>query len=186
METAKKVTQCTLCGKEFDAEELDSPRTDEDGDPICDDCYHEHYEFTCRCCQNYGDVKDQHNLLVVFKETSGVLPGIYATKGTYCTHALIGEGWLHPGALARIADVNPDMDGEGYPCGHLCLECQGHVLAQFTDKCRVCNDVKQSCLRVKLGSWKDFKATKYQWTRAKVICAECRHKHRGAWRLVQT
>lgn len=187
-------TECSLCGNKLDSDELENPQLDrDDGDPICDECHHEKYEFTCCQCCNYGDVADQHNMLVVFEETpsSGgptgatrtILPGVYRIKqGPYYGGPIIGGGYLFGDNLERIASVNPDMDGEGYPCGHLCLECQGHLLAQFTGRCSVCRQTTDSCLRVKLGSWKDFEAHKYQWTRFKNVCAACRHAHRGAWR----
>ena len=124
-------------------------------------------------------------MLVVFEAVSDVQPGVYKVLSQpYCTHALIGHGWLHPRALKRIADLNPDMDGEGYPCGHLCLECQKKLLAQFQGKCSVCLNKSASCLRVKLGSWKDRKGAKWTWTPAKVVCAACRHSHRGSWEPV--
>lgn len=179
-------TKCSSCGEDLGQEEAESPRLDDDdGEPICDDCYHEHYEFTCCCCEEYGHVDDQHKLLVVFEETSDVKPGVYKVIRTpYVTHAMIGEGWLHPGALERIADVNPDMSSD-YPCGHLCAGCQAKVLAQFAGKCSGCKQQSAFCLRVRLCSWKDVKAGKYQWSRPKVLCAGCRHSHRGAWEMVK-
>lgn len=190
-----KSTECSLCGNALGTDELEFPHTDrDDGLPICYDCHHDKYEFTCCDCCNYGDVDDQHNLLVVFEEVGSmggpsrtVLPGIYRIKeGPYHGGPIIGEGYLYGGNLERVADVNPDMDGNGYPCGHLCLECQQHVLAQFKAKCSACKCESASCLRVKLGSWKDFKANKYQWTRPKVVCADCRLKHRGSWKRLDS
>ena len=186
-----EASKCSFCGDALDIEESGNPHTDpNDGEPVCDDCYHEHFEFTCCDCQEYGDVKDQHNLLVVFEEvdscggpTRKVAPGVYRIKeGPYHGGPIIGSGYLYGGNLKRIADVNPDMGGNGYPCGHLCLECQNRVLSQFKAKCSICSKESPSCLRVKLGSWKDFKANKYQWTRPKVVCAGCRHAHKGSWR----
>lgn len=186
---APVISECSFCGDSLDIEESESPRTDpRDEQPICDECYHEHFEFTCCDCCNYGDVADQHNLLVVFEVVSSmggpreISPGIYRIKeGPYHGGPIIGSGYLYGDNLERIADVNPDMDGEGYPCGHLCLECQKNVLAQLKAKCSMCSKDSPSCLRVKLGSWKDFEANKYQWTRPKIVCADCRHAHRGAW-----
>jgi hypothetical protein len=180
----KSVIECSYCGEHLGDDESENPRIDPADDlPVCDECWHDKFEFTCcRCCE-YGDVEDQHNLLVVFEKTGKVEPGVYKVTGRpYYTHALIGEGWLHDWALKRIADVNPDMDGEGYPCGHLCLNCQSNLLAQFAGKCSVCKKESPACLRVKLGSWKDFEANKYQWTRPKIVCPQCRLAHRGAWK----
>lgn len=187
MKTKKKVT-CAFCGNDLSKEEIESPRLDDDGDSICDECYHEKYEFTCCDCQEYGHIDDQHEMLVVFEavhasEGGDVEPGIYRIiGGPYHGGPLIGSGYLFRSSLERIGDVNPDMDGNGYDCGHLCKDCQGHVNAQKTARCSVCKTTQSSCLRVKLGSWKDFEANKYQWTQTKTVCAACRHAHRGAWK----
>jgi hypothetical protein len=186
-----QATDCSRCGNKLEYPE-DPDLDRDDNEPICSECYHDQYEFTCCCCCEYGDVADQHNMLIVFEElyshgaTRTVGPGIYRILGgPYYGGPLIGSGWLYGDRLERVADVNPDMDGEGYPCGHLCLGCQEKVLAQFAAKCSVCKTDSASCLRVKLGSWKDFKASVYQWTRPKVLCAACRHKHRGAWEIAK-
>lgn len=183
---------CSRCGNKLDRDEAESPREDEDGDAICDDCYHDKYEFTCCDCCEYGHVDDQHKILVVFeavraREGGDIEPGIYRiVGGPYHGGPMIGEGYLFRSSLNRIAAVNPGMDGQGYPCGHLCAECQGHVNAQRKAKCSVCKTMQESCLRVKLGSWKDFEFRVYQWTRPKIVCAACRHAHRGAWKRLMT
>ncbi len=196
--TERTVDLCDRCGEALDLEEADNPHRDEDddgnetGEPICDECYHENYEFTCCCCSEYGHVSDQHKMLVVFEETHSmggpertVAPGIYRIKGRpYYGDMMIGPGWLYGDKLERIADVNPDMDGDGYPCGHLCAACQENVKAQFVGKCRQCGKKKADCLRIRMGSWKDFEAHEYQWTRPRNICAACRKAYRGAWRRV--
>lgn len=111
--TAEKM-ECTRCGKHLDDEERENPRKDDDGDIICDECHHDKYEFTCCDCQNYGDVEDQHNMLVVFEEVDSmggpertVQPGIYriAEEGSYYGGPIIGEGWLHG-----------ERGGAGHPC----------------------------------------------------------------------
>lgn len=190
MKTAKKAkakpTKCDMCGEPFSGEDIDHPFV-VDGEVVCEECHHEHCEFTCCKCANYGDAADQHNLLVVFEEQSSmggdgkVQPGVYRVTGhPYHGGFMIGSSWLYSDNLECIADVNPGMDSEGYSCGHLCLKCQGDVLAQFVGECCICTTRQPSCLKVKLGSWKDYKANKYQWTKAMVVCAKCRHDHKGA------
>lgn len=184
---AETAPKCQLCGSSLSVEEIDYPQRDDDGGIICEDCHHEKFYFACCCCEESGHVDDQHEMLVVFETISDVAPGVYRIEKHPCAmHAMIGQGWLHPEALTRIADVNPDMDGNEYPCGHLCAECQSHVVAQRMTKCSTCGQESSSCLKVKLGSWRDFKARKYHWTRPKVVCAVCRHKHKGAWRHCAT
>ena len=125
------MTTCTWCGTELDAEESDSPRTDGGGDVICDNCHHDHYEFTCCLCEDYGDVEVQHKYLVVFTETDGVLPGIYQTaedRPYWCDAVL--DAWLYPEALSRVRDLTPGLEASdrGWPCGHLCGDCQDKLI----------------------------------------------------------
>ena len=56
---------CTYCGKELDSEELETPYKDGDDDVMCDDCHHEHCEFTCDLCEEYGDIDEQHKMLIL-------------------------------------------------------------------------------------------------------------------------
>lgn len=178
--------ECTRCGNDLDEEEMESPQ-EEEGDVICDECYHEHYEFTCCCCCNYGHVDDRHKMLVVFETCDAhgydpqtgreVWPGIYRiTGGPYHGGYLVGGSWLYEDRLERIADLNPDMGGDGYPCGHLCADCQAKIKAQFVAKCSGCGLRHASCLRVKVGHWHNFDANDFRWSRPKTLCSGCRHK----------
>jgi hypothetical protein len=117
---------CTRCGEKLNDDEIINPYLDWNCDDgvLCDECYHEHYEFTCCLCQEYGDVADQHNMIVVFEGDYGVPLGVYATDGCYYTQGLIGSSWLHPRSLRRLDEVPAKADGDGYPCGHLCEHCQ--------------------------------------------------------------
>lgn len=119
-------TECRYCG---DTEQIEGyydegswPRLDDNGDPICDDCWHDKNEFDCVRCEEYGDTVDMHRYLVVMEETDDVSPGIYCTVGTYYVDYMIG-GNLYPWALSRIMDVPRDCTSD-YPCGHLCYGCQ--------------------------------------------------------------
>lgn len=76
--------ECSFCGGPLEDEEAENPRLDpDDGEPMCDDCYHDHCEFTCCCCAEYGETKDQHNMLVVgvlFESASRKLEGFRRGK----------------------------------------------------------------------------------------------------------
>ena len=44
-------TECAYCGEPLTDEEVANPIEHEAKDLICDDCYHENYEFACcDCC----------------------------------------------------------------------------------------------------------------------------------------
>ena len=116
----------------------------DDRTPVCDDCYHDHFEFTCCACEEYGEVEDQHKYLVVFEAVDDVEPGIYRIKyKPYFTSGLIGSSWLHPRTLDKVKDLpvrwlayvsitgkdifrelKAEEQDDGYPCGHLCADCQ--------------------------------------------------------------
>jgi hypothetical protein len=117
---------CSYCGNNLSEDELENPLTDKDGDLMCDECYNDHYEFTCCLCQEHGDVAEQHKMVVVFdEEEAGVPTGVYRViDPDYYLADLLGSGWLHDWALERIGDVSDKADGNGYACGHLCQNCQ--------------------------------------------------------------
>lgn len=129
---------CDQCGDEI----LDEEPFEEDGETLCTDCWHDEYQFTCCGCEEYGYIADQHNFVVVFEEC-GVEPGLYCVKEKpYFTSAMIGSGWLHSSALELVVPLPirwlayksatgkeiyrelTTKDGDGFPCGHLCIECQ--------------------------------------------------------------
>lgn len=49
---AKRPKNCTYCSEALNREERRSPRKDEAGDVMCDQCFSRHYESDCsRCCE---------------------------------------------------------------------------------------------------------------------------------------
>ncbi|KKN75780.1 hypothetical protein LCGC14_0376560 [marine sediment metagenome] len=130
-----EVTNCSSCGDEFDEEERENPRRDSSDDPICDDCYREYYEFTCCKCEEYGDQKDQHNLLVVLEaeivriesEDDYLKPGIYQVVDTPYWATDYFESWIRWKAVTWLCENPFDIAYECYPCGHLCLTCQNEL-----------------------------------------------------------
>jgi len=126
--TTEITHDCNCCGCELDGEEQESPRLDADGDPICDGCYQERYEFTCCWCEELEHIDHQHKLLVVDNaEEAGMPRGVYEiVRKPYYADGMI-EGHLYEDALKRIADVPDGLKIEWYPCGHLCKRCQGKI-----------------------------------------------------------
>jgi len=119
--------ECEQCGKALDGEELEFPRKEEDGTVLCDECWHEEYEFTCCLCEEYGLVEHQHAFVVVFDaEGAGAgieKLGIYRVIRTpyWCSNYF--NAWLFPDAVKWVAPLPPVVE-DYYPCGHLCLSCQ--------------------------------------------------------------
>lgn len=117
--------KCEWCGEQFSKEEIESTR--EKG--MCDECFHEHREFTCCRCDEYEEKKHQHRFLVVFEPTdswggTNIQPGIYEIiEYPYHGGPMIGRGYLF-GRSLRNLNKTVDWESNGYPCGHLCLWCQ--------------------------------------------------------------
>ena len=135
--TTAVATECGYCGNALEGEELESPYTDGE-DVMCDECYHDHYEFTCCLCENYGHVDDQHKLLVVCEELKNGDSGDPIKRGLYRIVNLPYWGsnyldsWLFGRSLEHLGDAPDDVD-DVYPCGHLCKECQEKVMAKIAE-----------------------------------------------------
>ena len=133
MSKAQKIiaTHCTWCSCEFDEEEKENPRADCDNNPICDDCYHNEYEFTCCYCEDSGDNDNQHKMAVVFVPTRAAwgddIPvGIYRVRGgPYWGHNYFSS-WLYSDKIEYICTLPDELkdDDPYYSLGHLCSECQ--------------------------------------------------------------
>lgn len=130
--------KCSWCGDPLDAEEAENPRKDPHGDLICDECYHDHFEFTCSQCEEGEDIEHQGaigSVTVVYEEVSGlgekVKPGVYRiTKWPYYADG-VTECYLIENALTRITDVPEGWtNADGCPCGHLCRTCQALLLKE--------------------------------------------------------
>lgn len=124
-------TECFYCGRPLDDEERENPETDTSGNTLCDDCHHDHFEFTCCRCENYEHVDHQHEVLVVFDDDLEVPPGVYRIIDMpYYTQGMIGDSWLHPRCLERLCDLPPELGGKDwdYPCGHLCRKCREEIV----------------------------------------------------------
>jgi hypothetical protein len=129
-EKGKITHDCNCCGCKLDSEEFEQPKLDEYGDPICDQCYEEEYEFKCCWC-NQHEHNDQADkfLVVANAEEAGFPHGVYEIViKPYYRDGMI-EGSLIKSSLKRIADVPEGLKIELYPCGHLCQSCQGKIKA---------------------------------------------------------
>lgn len=85
METKEMI--CCYCDNELEGEELESPYTNKEGEPICDDCHYEYFREVCPICEDSYDkpTTPEETFFVVSKEAgeeynelSGITPGIYS------------------------------------------------------------------------------------------------------------
>lgn len=124
---------CGWCGSDLTPEELEYPASDFEGnafdEPICDECFHDHFEFTCNRCGNYEYEEFQHYWLVVFETDLGspreapITPGIYEIVSfPYYGGPIIGGCSLYGHSLRRTK-ATIDFRQGNYPCGHLCRTC---------------------------------------------------------------
>jgi len=128
MEATTNDPTCTMCGELLNDQEIEGPERDDAGDAICDECYHEHYTFDCSLCQEEGETKDQHNMIVVFNEAAGVPVGTYkVTDYPYYICSILGDGEILPFRVERIADVPDGAESDDHWCGHLCRCCQEDI-----------------------------------------------------------
>lgn len=118
--------ECSWCGEEWDDTET-VPYEDSRGEPICYDCWREHFTFHCAFCWNIYDNEDQHEVLVVWEDFQKDVPkGVYRiATGPYWCDA-ITDAWLIASALQRIGNIPEEVQREDdfYACGHLCRGCQ--------------------------------------------------------------
>lgn len=122
--------ECPWCGKEMNDEERESPRFDSDGKPMCDDCYHQEYEWTCAKCEEYEheDYRGGINCLfvVIDDEEAGVPVGTYRVKEhPYYDSDLFSSSFLQ-WAIEQVDGNTHGLTEEKtdyYPVGHLCREC---------------------------------------------------------------
>lgn len=123
-------SECEYCGESVGhlyEDGIPGPRLDASGSAMCDECWHEHHEFTCIRCGNYDDDEDQHRYLVILEECGGMKPGIYRTRGAYFTSNYF-DMWWNPWNLSRIRDADGDFYNEAdMPSGHLCYGCRNEM-----------------------------------------------------------
>ena len=119
------MVECVDCGYRFDPDEEGLEH--EEYGWLCSGCWRDKYTYWCCFCETDEEALDaQHAFLVVFEEVSGVTPGLYRIVATpYWANGMICAD-LYPWALERIGDLPAGYteNSGGYPCGHLCVECQ--------------------------------------------------------------
>jgi hypothetical protein len=113
LKAAKPKLYCHSCGAELTEQDLEGPEHDEDGNIICDDCYHEEYCFECCMCGCY-EANEAKRMIIVFNRES-VKPGVYLNRH-------------FPDDLEWICDI-PDGVKSDHTYDFIYTECQKKVLS---------------------------------------------------------
>ena len=140
-----KKVECSYCGETIrDKDEAANPRLIEN-EIICDECWQRDHAFSCCICECWEEVDLQRTHVVVIDsaEAFGKEIGsdgryrVRRPRGVYqvlqCPYfaaPLVGQGFLDPGSLKRIAPLPKDIlprDYYEHPCGHLCRDCLAKV-----------------------------------------------------------
>lgn len=129
MSGTQQTVACDWCGEELTLEEIENPPQDVK-EPICDNCYNEHFEFTCFWCGNYEHEDYQGDLLVIAKECGGLGPGVYRIKKRPYFTSNYFNMWWDTYALEKVRDIPADWNpyDNRYPSGHLCVGCQKRIM----------------------------------------------------------
>jgi len=117
-----------------------SPHVDDDGNPICDDTHHEHFEFTCHWCEECDDKSREcaiGSLFVLFEPVSArsplrwngdallpppewydseeweMRPGIYRITEWPVYWDCMLDGGLYGDAFEWVRDLPDDMRANG-------------------------------------------------------------------------
>jgi hypothetical protein len=127
------MNECTWCGNDLEPDEIESPRRDDDGDPMCDACYHDEYMFSCCKCENYAPLSERDNvgdIFVIVDEDEAELPiGIYEILSLpYWSSDMLSSDFIKY-AIKKVSDYTFGMSIENinYAAGHFCQDCQNKI-----------------------------------------------------------
>lgn len=143
---------CGWCGECLTQEEIESPQLDSGGGNMCDDCYREHFCFTCCVCGEY-DENGHQDCLAVTEEVRTIGEGEVTKRGIYrvikwpyyCCPT-IGEGDLLSHALGYLRDIpSSGIDTGDYPCGHICRNCQSDLGVSDNVQCEQASCDYRTC-----------------------------------------
>jgi hypothetical protein len=127
---------CSWCGAQLGGDEIESPYRDTDGDLLCDECYHDNFEFTCCLCENYEHTDHQHDYLVIFEKCGGLARGVYRIKSFPYYTSNYFSMWWNRESLAKVHGLPWKFSSDdGYPSGHICWGCRNELGLRQADAC---------------------------------------------------
>ena len=124
--------KCTGCETELNAEEAESPRIDEDGGLICDQCFKDKYSHLCPLCEETFDkdfsvkISPKHILVTKYAaEELGFDPGIYEIISYPFFADGITELHLFASSIKKIAELPGDFNEDDLigDIHYVCEEC---------------------------------------------------------------
>ena len=123
---------CTECKTELDTEEAESPRLDEDGNIICDECFENQYSHLCPLCGEIFDedfsvkISPKHILITEYAaEELRLNPGIYEIISYPFFADGITEFYLYASSIKKIAELPGDFNEGDFIADihYVCEDC---------------------------------------------------------------
>ncbi|MFA7662913.1 MAG: hypothetical protein WCX88_03275 [Patescibacteria group bacterium] len=148
---ARKI-KCRRCGERFDPD-CEGAYVDGIGD-CCDGCYKDETFECCACGERDASDIARRTMLVVagdvrFLCAGKAKPGLYRIVACpYYGGPLIGGGYLFDEALEFLAPLPPGLNLDGYPCGHLCRECQAIAVGD-------CGKTERDVIRSRIAAFRN-------------------------------
>jgi hypothetical protein len=126
---------CSLCSDELREEQRDSPFKSDDGDPVCDRCYHEKFEGVCDRCRDVVEKKElamrPGEILALWEETDGLKTGYYRVLRWPIYMDGMIDGYIVTDNLQRLKPLDEAgiaaADDAYTPGGRLCAACQKEI-----------------------------------------------------------
>lgn len=116
--------ECTWCGEEL--RYPDDPDRDGAGDPICERCWKEEFQFICAVCDERtweGEEKERKQYIVI-DNTDSPEPGIYRVTGKpFYTSNYFRIGYREQN-LEKVAEITDEFEMAGRIVGKwVCFDC---------------------------------------------------------------
>lgn len=141
-------THCEWCGCELDDEERESPRLNENGRVLCDNCWSGEYEGICYRCRETVELSELDNspgrLIVVLEEAEGLpanlTPGYYRVEEWPLYSDSMVEMHMESNNLVKVSELEDNVKKGDYEtertamCGSMCKACQEIVEGLLKNK----------------------------------------------------
>ena len=137
------MTRCNDCSNTLEPDEEETPRKDEHGNTVCDQCFDNRYQRLCPICEenfwdNYDDkISPKHFVITKSAEERHVAKaGFYeVTKLPFFIDGIFEAQLLH-NTINRLSDLPKDFDGNNlhYSLYFICDGCASKLKQKKEDQ----------------------------------------------------